>query len=147
MQVVNFWKNLLTPHELNSDVLRTFLALLSPIYDRQELFSLVFWDSNGSHQKRRSFHVLCVHMTIAISLSQFYHYSSIYRNHLCCSVYFQPLPALLIPTSLLEASCSFRMYRAVVFAVWYTMKSVVYWNHSTSLQVPYSLQHPMLVWL
>lgn len=68
MLMVSFWTVASPPHELNPDVLGTSLALHSHIYDRQELFSVVFWDSKESRQ-RRSFRVLCVHVAIPISLS------------------------------------------------------------------------------
>lgn len=65
-------------------------------------------------------------------------------------VCFQPLPALLISTTIpfLEASSKSRRYKALVCAVWHhALESVEYQNHPTSLQVAYSLQHPVLVWL
>lgn len=124
MWVVNSWTNASPSHELNSDVFGTSLDLQSHIYDRHEIFSL---DSDGSHPQR-SFHALCVCMTIPMSLLQFYH--AAYGIPFCCSSVFSAItcPPDLHYHSILRGTFQFS-------AVWHTLEGVEVQNH------------PVLVWL
>lgn len=95
--MVSFWTVASPPHEFNSDVLGTSLALHSHIYDRQELFSMVFWDSKESHDKEGpsayfvfmwQYPSVC-HDFMTLPMKTTY----------ALSVCFQPSPALLISST------------------------------------------------
>lgn len=144
MQVLNIWTNASPTHEVNCCIWNIPYSLT--FMTGRNSLACFLGTAMGVTNKDLSMYFVSVWQYSSIC-----HYFIMLPMEISSTVpvYFQPLPALLISTTtpFSEASSDSRIYKALVSAVWHTLESVEDQNHPTSLQVPYSLQHPVLVWL